>query len=282
MSGSWFAGPGLSSPGSPIPSPAARFERTRGASSPSPRTPDESLPFRDRRSIGSNRTSCFSRTPRRRNCASAAGSRRRGLPFTTHSRGSASHEKKTLRADEQPRPDIASRRQTWRESLSGVDPRRLIDLDETGAKTNMTRAFARSRKGERAPDYAPQGHGNTTTRVAAITWRSAIAPMVLDGPMDAAAFEVYVEQAPIPARPAGAILVMDNPSAHKSPAIARLPNGAGVEPRYRPPHSPDFNPIEPMGAKVKGFPKRTCGTPSPPRFRKSLRATREAFFATVA
>ena len=129
----------------------------------------------------------------------------------------------------------------------------MIYLDETGAKTNMTRAFARSRKGERALDYAPQGHWSTTTLVAAITWQSAIAPMVLDGPMDGAAFAAYVEQVLIPELPTGAIVVMDNLSAHKSPAIARLLAGAGVELRYLPPYSPDYNPIELMWAKVKSF-----------------------------
>ena len=110
----------------------------------------------------------------------------------------------------------------------------------------MTRAFARARKGERAVDYAPQGHWNTTTLVAGITFESAIAPMVLDGPMDAAAFEVYIAHVLIPALPPGAIVVMDNLSAHKSPAIALLLDGAGAQLQYLPPYSPDFNPIELM------------------------------------
>lgn len=117
----------------------------------------------------------------------------------------------------------------------------------------MTRAFARARKGARAVDYTPQGRWNTTTLVAAITWDSPIAPMVLDGPMDAVAFEAYVEYVLIPALPDGAIVVMDNLSAHKSPAIARLLNGAGMQLLYLPPYSPDFNPIELMWAKVKNF-----------------------------
>jgi transposase len=138
--------------------------------------------------------------------------------------------------------------------LSAADPSRLVYLDETGAKTNMTRLFARAKKGDRAVDHAPQGHWNTTTLVAAITRESTIAPMVLDGPMDGAAFAVYVERVLVPALPAsGAIVVMDNLSAHKSPAIARLIEGAGSEIRYLPPYSPDLNPIEPMWSKVKSF-----------------------------
>jgi len=50
-----------------------------------------------------------------------------------------------------------------------VDHFRLVFLDETGAKTNMTRLYARSKKGERALDYAPHGHWSTTTLVAALS-----------------------------------------------------------------------------------------------------------------
>jgi transposase len=124
-------------------------------------------------------------------------------------------------------------------------------VDETGAKTNMTRAFGRAKKGVRVVDYAPQGHWNTTTLVAGITWKSAIAPMVLDGPMDTASFEAYIEQVLIPALPARAIVVMDNLSAHKSPAVAHLLHKAGAQLRYLPPYSPDLNPIENMWSKVK-------------------------------
>jgi transposase len=117
----------------------------------------------------------------------------------------------------------------------------------------MTRAFARAKKGERAVDYAPHGHWNTTTLVAGVSWQSAVAPMVLDGPMDAAAFEAYVGQVLVPALPAGAVVVMDNLPAHKSGAVAQLMRDAGLELCYLPPYSPDFNPIELMWAKVKSL-----------------------------
>ena len=165
-------------------------------------------------------------------------------------------KKKSIRASEQRRQDIAVQREAWRERLRGLNPHRLIYLDETGAKTNMTRAFARARKGERAVDYAPHGHWNTTTLVAGVTLESPIAPMILDGPMDTAAFEAYVEHMLVPALPPASIVVMDNLSAHKSPAIARLLHGAGAELWYLPPYSFDFNPIEPMWAKVKSSLRR--------------------------
>lgn len=142
-------------------------------------------------------------------------------------------------------------RQAWREWLDGVDASRLVYLDETGAKTNMTRGYARARKGDRALDYAPHGHWNTTTLVAGITCQSAVAPMVLDGPMDASAFDAYLGQVLIPALPLGSVVVMDNLPAHRTASVAALMQDAGLELRYLPPYSPDFNPIELMWSKVK-------------------------------
>lgn len=115
----------------------------------------------------------------------------------------------------------------------------------------MTRVFARARKGKRAVDYAPHGHWNTTTLLAGISIDAAIAPLVLDGPMDTLAFEAYIEQVLIPVISPGAIVIMDNLSAHKSATTARLLREAGAELWYLPPYSPDLNPIEHMWAKVK-------------------------------
>ena len=115
----------------------------------------------------------------------------------------------------------------------------------------MLRLYARARRGSRSTDYAPQGHWHTTTLVAALTIRGPVAPMVLDGPMDRLSFEAYVEQVLIPALWPGAIVVMDNLSAHKSSVISERFARADIELCYLPPYSPDFNPIETMWAKVK-------------------------------
>ena len=109
----------------------------------------------------------------------------------------------------------------------------------------------------RALDYAPHGHWNTTTLVAGISQGGAIAPMMLDGPMDTAAFIAYVQHCLIPALPKNAIVVMDNLSAHKSPDIQALLEKAGATLRYLPPYSPDFNPIELMWSKVKTYLRAT-------------------------
>lgn len=115
----------------------------------------------------------------------------------------------------------------------------------------MTRTYARARKHERATDHAPHGHWNTTTLIAGITSKCAIAPMMLDGPMDTVAFEAYVEHFLIPALPANAIVIMDNLGAHKGARIEVLLKAVGAQLLFLPPYSPDLNPIELLWSKVK-------------------------------
>lgn len=134
----------------------------------------------------------------------------------------------------------------------------MVYLDETGAKTNMLRLYARSMRGARSTDFTPHGHWNTTTLVAALTMKGPVAPMVLDGPMDRLSFEAYVDQLLAPALWPGAIVVMDNLAAHKSAAIAQRLGQDGIEAWYLPPYSPDYNPIEQMWSKVKSL-LRTAG-----------------------
>ena len=63
---------------------------------------------------------------------------------------------------------MVARRQAWTEQAEEIDPRRLIFLDESGAKTNMTRGYGWGLGGERVHDAVPHGHWQTTTMLAAI------------------------------------------------------------------------------------------------------------------
>ena len=58
----------------------------------------------------------------------------------------------------------------------------------------MARRYGRAPKGERLRAGVPFGHWKTTTFVAGLRLNGLVAPLVLDGPMNAAAFEAYVEQ----------------------------------------------------------------------------------------
>ena len=104
----------------------------------------------------------------------------------------------------------------------------------------------------------PYGHWKTTTFVGALRLEGMTAPMVLDGAMHGAAFLAYVEQVLVPTLSPGDIVIMDNLSAHKSPAVRHAIEAIGAELRFLPPYSPDFNPIEMAFSKLKAFLKKTA------------------------
>jgi hypothetical protein len=138
--------------------------------------------------------------------------------------GSAS--KKTTHAAE--RPEVAHRRQLWCEIQQTFDPACLVFIDETGASTKMARLYGRARCGERCRAPIPHGHWKTTTFTGALRLEGLTAPMVLDGPMNAAAFQAYIEQVLAPTLKPGDIVVMDNLPAHKPPSVRCAIEAAGA------------------------------------------------------
>jgi hypothetical protein len=108
----------------------------------------------------------------------------------------------------------------WRAQQTGLDPTRLVFIDETWAKTNMLRPRGRARRGLRLVASVPHGHWKTTTFVGALTLRGFIAPWVLDGPINRDAFETYVQKVLVPELRPGDIVVMDNLSAPQGAARA--------------------------------------------------------------
>jgi transposase len=146
-----------------------------------------------------------------------------------------------------------TQREVWRQEQSSLDPARLVFIDETWASTNMARRHGRCPRGQRLQVGVPHGHWKTTTFVGALTLRGFIAPWVLNGPINADAFETYVEKVLVPELRKGDIVVMDNLSSHKGPRVRQMIEAAGAELRYLPPYSPDFNPIENAFAKLKAL-----------------------------
>ncbi len=66
-------------------------------------------------------------------------------------------QKKSLHASEQDRPDIARRRERWKKYQGRLDAKRLVFIDETWAKTNMTRRHGRCARGSRLIAKVPHG-----------------------------------------------------------------------------------------------------------------------------
>jgi hypothetical protein len=116
---------------------------------------------------------------------------------------------------------VAARRAAWRQAQPELVGR-LIFLDETGARTDMTRRHAWAAVGTRARGRAPGGHWKTTTFLAGLTRQGLIAPFVLDGAMNQAIFTEYVRQMLAPKLEPGDLVILDNLPGHKGEEAAEL------------------------------------------------------------
>ena len=142
-----------------------------------------------------------------------------------------------------------------------LEPYRLVFIDETGTKTNMTRMYGRAPKGQRLVADAPYGHWKNQTFIAGLRHNGITAPWVLDGPMNREAFDLYIETQLAPTLKQGDIVILDNLSSHKSERAKRALRKRGAWFLFLPPYSPDLNPIEMAFSKLKAhLRKAKCRT----------------------
>ncbi|MGH6864215.1 MAG: IS630 family transposase [Methylocella sp.] len=174
-----------------------------------------------------------------------------GLMHKTLARLGLTFKKKSLRAADQDRPDIAAARAEWRDQQPGLTPGRLVFIDETWVKTNMTRLRGRAARGQRLVAAVPHGHWMTSTFIAALRDDGLTAPCVFEGAINGELFLAYVEQVLVPTLRDGDLVIMDNLGSHKVAGVRAAIEAAGAKLVYLPAYSPDLNPIEQVFAKLK-------------------------------
>ena len=127
--------------------------------------------------------------------------------------------KKSLRAAEQERPDVARARRRWIREQGMFNSAQLVFIDETSTSTNMARLRGRCRRGKRLIGRVPHGHWKTVTLVAGLRHNKMVAPFVVDGPMNRATFLVYLKRCLRPFLKRGDFVIIDNLPAHKGAAV---------------------------------------------------------------
>jgi len=143
------------------------------------------------------------------------------------------------------------KRAAWWDAVAAHVPEDLVFVDESGANIKMARAYARAPRGARAIGRVPRNHGTPTSLVAALTPDGLTAMATRLGAFNSASFAVYVRDVLCPALRPGQVVVLDNLSAHKTPAVRDAIAAAGCTALFLPPYSPDFAPIELAWAHVK-------------------------------
>jgi len=135
-------------------------------------------------------------------------------------------------------------------------PERIVFIDETAVKTNLTRQRGRSLRGTRLTASAPFGSWGTQTFIAGLTQDALIAPWVIKGAMDGSAFTAYIREVLVPELHPGTVVILDNLATHRNKEAANALREAGCWFLYLPPYSPDLNPIEQAFSKLKAHLRR--------------------------
>lgn len=156
-----------------------------------------------------------------------------------------------MRAAEQQRADVQSKRRWWDILVSRQPIGDLVFLDETGANTKMIRRYGWGPRSSRVISDVPHGHWKTTTFLAALRSSGFTAPLVVDGPMNGDVFLAYIQQQLVPSLKPGDLVIMDNLSSHKRVGVREAIESVGAQLMYLPPYSPDLNPIELAFSKLK-------------------------------
>jgi transposase len=142
-------------------------------------------------------------------------------------------------------------RARWRQTRRGLDPRRLIFIDESGLNLALTRRYARAPRGVRAVGSVPQNYGQSLTVLAALDCYGMRAALLMPGATDREVFLRFLQQVLGPQLRPGAVVVMDNLTAHKGAEVAEALRTLGAQLHYLPPYSPDYNPREWAWSKIK-------------------------------
>jgi transposase len=161
-------------------------------------------------------------------------------------------KKKTVAAAE--RDEIA--RQNWRKLAKTLPVERVTVFDESGTQLDMSSAYARAPRGERAYATERRNTGHNMTLLAGITLTGMTAPLVVEGSVTTAVMETYVQQVLLPTLRVGDIIILDNLSVHHTPVVTHLFTEHGCRVLFLPAYSPDFSPIENAFSKIKSVLRR--------------------------
>jgi transposase len=174
-------------------------------------------------------------------------------------------QKKTLGATERDE----HKRSAFRERIGGVDPQRLLFVDESSTNIAMVPRYARAPRGRRAFGKAPRNWGKNVTLISSISTEGMGPSMSIQGSSDTESFGLYIREVLAPSLRSGQIVLMDNLSVHKAGWVRGLIEERGCQLWLLPSYSPDMNPIEEAFSKVKNL------------IRKAKARTLEALFAVT-
>lgn len=159
---------------------------------------------------------------------------------------------------------MQAQRQAWPGRIADIDPARFVFLDQAFASTALDRVYGYSPPGERVYGYVPYRHYYGLSMMCALRLSGEMVAMVYKGGTSIPIMETYVSwQLADWLRPDD-VVVLDNLAAHKAAGVVSAIEACGAQVWHLPPYSPDFNPIEKMWSKVKGYLRKVMATATEP------------------
>jgi hypothetical protein len=106
-------------------------------------------------------------------------------------------------------------RSAWRERLKGVDPRRLVFVDESSTNVDLTPRYARAPRGGKGTRQDAEELGQERNADLFDLPGRRGASMSIKGSSDTESFGLYLRELLCPRLKAGQIVVIDNLSVHR-------------------------------------------------------------------
>lgn len=162
--------------------------------------------------------------------------------------------------------------------MRALPPERLVFIDESWLSVTMSRSHAWVKRGEEFIDRVPMNRGKNLTLLGGIRRSGWVVLTTLWETANGDRFVKWLKRKLLPKLCRDDVLVMDNLRAHHDRRVAPACAAHGVRLVYQPPHSPDFNPIEPAWALQKQYVRKYA-----PRSQTALRriARRSRYRVTV-
>jgi transposase len=117
----------------------------------------------------------------------------------------------------------------------------------------LTRLFGRAARGQRVPEYVPDGRWYALTVMGTLGYEGDTTALTYPGGTDVMVLVTFIEKVLAPVLQRQHIVVLDRLSSHRDPAVAKAVRKTGAQLWHLPPYSHDFNPIEHMWSKIKAY-----------------------------
>jgi transposase len=155
-----------------------------------------------------------------------------------------------------------SLRSAFAQQMHGVDPARVISIDETCIYMSPRPRHGYAKRGRRLHVPLSTFQQRKFTLTMAISSKRVVHWQLIPGSANTKTFADFLTHMPITdiAEP---LLLMDNVAFHKSRHVRGIMDTLGVQVAYTPPYSPEFNPIEMAFSVMKAVHRREFAL-SPP------------------